>query len=1102
MARETALNSASAASLSSTKLALVLLAIVVAALAGVPAAARAAYVGSASVASPNTSIQTAATEILGSGGGAGSFTYKGGGNAVDAAVAAALAACVVNPGNCSLGGYGGHMMIWKSGWDGSPQLLTCIDFNSTAGSLATSNMFAGSVNPTNGHWIGASPAANQYGWKAAGVPGTFAGLFMAQTNYGRKISGTNYFPFAEILKPALARIANGQATGNAYYTLTSVSNLLMDVYTNSPGYVDGNGQPNPNSANNPHAVFYAGDIAHDIAAAMQTYGGLVTYADMTNYRPREVTPYKRHFNCPNGTPAWVCVAPLGSAGLSVLEELTIIEALGWTNGPTGTWDSLHYWHSRAEAARLIWKDNYQWFGDPLSGVTPPDFLGNGSTNFCDQILAHATNGYPSASLWDTNEIRLTNSLARAITDAVNNQTNVAISVDWDDIRYGTCNISTSDQWGNCVAVTFSMGGGFGAQVAVTNRGLVLGQGMALFDPRPGWPDSIAPGKRPVDNMCPTIVIPDYPVSPTSGAVGGRPPFAVGGVGGSTIENNMAVQVLRYLTEGPSSPVTDPDTWLYNFEGNKTIYMRPSYPAGVQSYFTNLGFSAPGGPPSAGEVSHVEAWIPPLIVAQPASTNITGGGTATFAVEATGLPLFYQWFRNGVPLADGSTISGAQTPHLTVGSVTDGASYSVVVSNGADSVTSTPAGVTINGAPAILTQPSSRTNNVGTLATFSISAIGNAPLTYQWTKNGAPLANAGNVSGATATSLSLANVSAADAAGYAVVITNSAGSVTSSPPATLTLAQTNSPSQLFLYEPFDYANVGGPVSSNTPANWTYGGSPPNDLNVVSGNLSYPGLAVSIGNSVTNGGIGLGVRRLFGTNFSSGRVYFSALFRINDLGFGAWSGQGSVLGALTATDNTSFRLQVVVKSNSPAGYVIGTQKSGTGATTTYDATERHAGDTIFVVGKYDFTVSSNAVTLWINPGTTNFGVASEPSTGFISATNGTDGFTIDRFNMRQNAATGSFSVPASIQWDELRFGLTWASVTPPAPPALLTNLKKLGNGAFQFGYANNGLSYSVYASTNLINWASIGAATQISPGLYQFTDTNAINFPHRFYQLRSP
>src|SRR4051794_33708839 len=157
------------------------------------------YVGAVSQTGPPT-IQTAGLEILGSGGGSGSYFYKGGGNAVDAAVAAALVACVVNTGNCSLGGYGGHMMIWKGGLDGETPLLTCIDFNGAAGSLATSNMFAAFLDPVTGTWTNGTPQ-NQYGWKAAGVPGTLAGLYMAQTNHGRKVKGTNFFTFAEILKP-------------------------------------------------------------------------------------------------------------------------------------------------------------------------------------------------------------------------------------------------------------------------------------------------------------------------------------------------------------------------------------------------------------------------------------------------------------------------------------------------------------------------------------------------------------------------------------------------------------------------------------------------------------------------------------------------------------------------------------------------------------------------------------------------------------------------------------------------------------------------------------------------------------------------------------
>jgi hypothetical protein len=241
-------------------------------------------------------------------------------------------------------------------------------------------------------------------------------------------------------------------------------------------------------------------------------------------------------------------------------------------------------------------------------------------------------------------------------------------------------------------------------------------------------------------------------------------------------------------------------------------------------------------------------------------------------------------------------------------------------------------------------------------------------------------------------------------------------------------------------------------------------------------------------------------LFGAGINSGTLYFSALFRINNLGYGAWSGASTYAGALCATDNTSFKLGIMVKSNSASGYVFGVQKSGTGAATMFDTTEYHAGDTVFLAGKYDFTVSPNSVSLWINPSSSTFGSGTGPNNGLISANTGTDGFTIDRFNMRQNTAA---SVPAAMQWDELRIGTAWAVVTPPAPAPVLANLKHFASGAFQFGYTNtNGLNYSVYASTNLANWLSNGKAIQISPGVYQFTDGTTTNFSRRFYRLHTP
>jgi len=493
--------------------------------------------------------------------------------------------------------------------------------------------------------------------------------------------------------------------------------------------------------------------------------------------------------------------------------------------------------------------------------------------------------------------------------------------------------------------------------------------------------------------------------------------------------------------------------------------------------------------------------PPTILSMPRSRTAYRGTTVRFRVAADGTgPLAYQWKRNGVVLADDPEILGATSSTLILPDIDaeDAGTYEVTVTGIGPAATASAA-LTISDyaadqIPSITAQPQNRTNFTGTSATFAVGTSGTGPFAYQWRKNGVNLTNASNVSGVHSWRLTVANVSPFDAADYDVVITGF-GSVTSSA-ATLTVR--TPAQQLILYEPFDYANVGNAVSNNTPLNWAFGGTGANDLNVVSGNLVCSALAPSLGNSVTNGGAGLGVRRLFGSSISAGVIYFSALFRINDLGT-AWNGAASQVGALTASDNTSFRLAVMVRAGSTGTYVIGVQKGGTGATATFGASEFHPGVTVVVVGKYDFTASPNIVSLWVNPDKSTFGAATEPETLPLIASSGTDGFLIDRFNMRQNTAT---SVPASMQWDELRVGTTWADVTPPPLPRL-GNFRRMGNGAFQFRYINeSGRSYSVHASSNLVDWSAIGSAMETTPHLFEFTDENAGTYPRRFYMLRSP
>ena len=173
--------------------------------------------------------------------------------------------------------------------------------------------------------------------------------------------------------------------------------------------------------------------------------------------------------------------------------------------------------------------------------------------------------------------------------------------------------------------------------------------------------------------------------------------------------------------------------------------------------------------------------PPVIVAQPLSRTNNAGTTATFTVGYTGTAPTFQWYK-GVSLIANETNATLTLLNVQQGDALD---YKVVLSNAAGTVTSSNAHLTVIDAPVIVSQPSSQTNNAGQTATFTVSYNGTAP-SFQWFKNGSPLSNAGNVSGATSATLTLASVQDMDMAGYTVSLSNAAGSVTSAPPATLTV----------------------------------------------------------------------------------------------------------------------------------------------------------------------------------------------------------------------------------------------------------------------------------------------------------------------------
>ncbi|EEF61791.1 Immunoglobulin I-set domain protein [Pedosphaera parvula Ellin514] len=508
--------------------------------------------------------------------------------------------------------------------------------------------------------------------------------------------------------------------------------------------------------------------------------------------------------------------------------------------------------------------------------------------------------------------------------------------------------------------------------------------------------------------------------------------------------------------------------------------------------------------------------PPTILFQPQSRTNSVGTTASFSVTADGTgPLTYQWRKNGFNLTDGGNVFGAGLPSLMVTniSLSDAAGYDVVVT-GFGSVTSAPTAtlsVLASQSPTINGQPQSRANYAGTTVSFSVTADGTSPLVYQWRKDGSNIVDGGVISGASAPTLTLTGISSVDAGSYSVVVSNVAGSVLSIP-ATLTVIY-----PLPFYEPFDYAaglDLGGQIGGNYLGWSDIGTGTVGPFIIVQTNsLMVPGLMPAAGNSIRFGGLGKSVRLSMpaGMPVTSGTLYYS--FALQVLDTNGLSSAGTFLAGFNNSIGAQANQPTVVGTRlymraTNDGFNLGVSKNSSVASDwVWDPRTFTTNQVLFIVGSYTFnpaTTSDDISKLWINPGEADLAATAEPA-AMLVATNGSDitANQIASFVFLQRATTE----PAAMVADELRIGRTWAEVTPLPPPimVLLTGMKKLSNGAFQFAYSNSnssGQSGSTYVSTNLTDWTPLGTATQISAGRFEFTDPAATNYLRRFYQLRTP
>ncbi len=225
-----------------------------------------------------------------------------------------------------------------------------------------------------------------------------------------------------------------------------------------------------------------------------------------------------------------------------------------------------------------------------------------------------------------------------------------------------------------------------------------------------------------------------------------------------------------------------------------------------STFGVLVSNAAGSTPS--NTATLTVQVPPSITTQPANQTVIAGQVATFSVVASGTaPLSYQWQGNGSSI-NGATSSSYTTPPTTA--VDNASTFRVVVSNAVGNATSNTATLTVQVAPSITSQPASVTVTAGQMATFSVTAAGTSPLSYQWQKTGVA------ITGATSASYTTPATTTSDnGATFLVVVSNVAGSTPSSA-ATLTVNSDTTPPSVSITAPASGATVSGTISITASA----------------------------------------------------------------------------------------------------------------------------------------------------------------------------------------------------------------------------------------------------------------------------------------------
>lgn len=432
---------------------------------------------------------------------------KEGGNAIDAAIAMSFALAVTYPGAGNIGGGGFILFCRKDG------LITSIDFREKAPQGSTPAMFLDDHGNIKNN-------SNHKGILSVGVPGTVAGLDLAHRKYGK-------LPWEKLIAPAIRLAENGfhvseSLSGNFKYFkdefLKYPSSLKVFMKEDSSIYSAGEIWRQPDLAKTLKRIqkfgrkdFYTGKTAELIAGFMHKNGGLITLDDLKKYEAIERKPMHNTYR---GYDVYSMGLP-SSGGIVLEEMLNILE--GYNLKDLGH-NSVQYLHVLTEAMRVAYLDRARYLGDldfkpnvPLDMLSSKDYAGK----LREMIL-----------------------MDKALNSKIEDAEQLPESPH-------TTHLSVIDSEGNAVSLTYTIENWYGSKIVVDGAGFLLNNEMGDFNPIPGKtdengiigtkPNLIAPGKRMLSSMCPTIVLKDK-----------QPFLIIGTPGGRTIPNTVLQVILNVI----------------------------------------------------------------------------------------------------------------------------------------------------------------------------------------------------------------------------------------------------------------------------------------------------------------------------------------------------------------------------------------------------------------------------------------------------------------------------------------------------------------------------------------------------------------------------